>query len=93
MRVEWSQMARQDLMAIVDHILEDNPLAAWDVHDRIVQQTGVLSQHPKLGRPGRVKDTRELVISGLPYLIPYRIDGAEQVTLLRVLHTARQWPD
>ena len=31
----------------------------------------MLKTQPGLGKPGRVAGTRELVISGLPYIVPY----------------------
>ena len=40
---------------------------------------------------GRIAGTRELVISRFPYLIPYRVRGGS-AEILRVFHTARQWP-
>jgi toxin ParE1/3/4 len=39
-----------------------------------------------------VLGTRELVISGTPFLIAYRIEKKE-VRILAVLHTAREWPE
>jgi plasmid stabilization system protein ParE len=38
-----------------------------------------------------VAGTRELVLSPLPYLIPYRV-VAGTVEVLRVLHVRRRWP-
>jgi toxin ParE1/3/4 len=35
---------------------------------------------------------RELVISGTPYIVAYRLKGRE-IQVLRVLHGARQWPE
>ena len=40
---------------------------------------------------GRVRGNLELVIPGLPYILPYRIKGKE-VQILSVFHTARKWP-
>ena len=51
-----------------------------------------LAEHPRIGRPGRVADTRELVISGLPYILPYRV-ASDRVEIIRVLHSARSWPE
>jgi len=42
-----------------------------------------------MGRPGRVPETRELVIQ--PYIVAYRVKGGI-VQILRVLHSAREWP-
>jgi plasmid stabilization system protein ParE len=51
-----------------------------------------LLDHPALGRPGRVPGTRELVVSGTPYILPYRVQG-ETVQILHVLHGAQRWPE
>ncbi len=51
-----------------------------------------LTTAPSLGRPGRISGTRELVIRGTPYVVPYRIKGPD-IEILRVYHGARRWPD
>lgn len=50
-----------------------------------------LAEDSHLGRPGRVKGTRELVVNGTPYRVVYRVE-AEVVLILRVLHGAQRWP-
>jgi len=42
---------------------------------------------PAVGRAGRTPNTRELVIVGTPYILPYRV-RAETVEMLRVLRGA-----
>jgi plasmid stabilization system protein ParE len=49
-------------------------------------------QFPESGRPGRIEETRELVILRTPYIAAYRITG-DTVRILRVLHGAQQWPE
>ncbi|ETW95415.1 MAG: hypothetical protein ETSY1_30775 [Candidatus Entotheonella factor] len=49
-------------------------------------------EHPHLGRVGRVADTRELVITDTPYIVPYMV-SEDRIILLRVLHGAQQWPE
>jgi toxin ParE1/3/4 len=44
-----------------------------------------------MGRQGRIDGTRELVIHGLPYIIPYRVRRG-RVEILAVIHAARRWP-
>jgi plasmid stabilization system protein ParE len=39
----------------------------------IRQRVASLSAQPRLGRPGRIAGTRELVIVGTPYIVPYRV--------------------
>jgi toxin ParE1/3/4 len=55
------------------------------------RQILLLSQYPEMGRPGRVKDTRELVIHRTPYVAIYRI-RAGVVEIFRLLHGAQRWP-
>ena len=91
MRLQWTPTASGNLEAIEAYIARDNPLAAIDVVLEILRQVEALKDHPGLGRPGRVEGTRELVISGLPYIVPYLVEG-ERIIVLRVLHAARKWP-
>ena len=88
MNIEWTELARRDLLNIFEYILNDNPTAAAETLDRIDAAVSQLADHPGLGRPGRVPRTRER----LPYIVPYTI-AADRVTILRVLHTARKWPE
>ena len=76
---------------LVAYIASDSPAAAYRVHDEIRKQTRLLAAHPEIGRPGRVRGTRELVVTGTPYIAAYRFIG-EVVTVLRLLHGARLWP-
>jgi toxin ParE1/3/4 len=50
-----------------------------------------LCDHPEIGRVGRIPGTRELVIPGLPYIVPYRVKSAA-IQILGVLHTSQEWP-
>lgn len=45
-----------------------------------------------MGRVGRLKTTRELIVPGLPYVIRYRIKK-ETVEILRIHHMAQRWPE
>lgn len=91
MTVAWSGPARRDLIAIADYIATDDPVAALDVLDRIDSIVGRLADHPRSGRPGRIAETRELVIPETPYIVAYRVRD-ERVQILRILHAARKWP-
>lgn len=87
-RLVIAEPAACDLESIVDYIALDNPVAAEGVYRGIVAAAQKLPQFPAIGRPGRHPETRELSVSGLPYLIVYEV-GAETVTILAVFHTAR----
>jgi addiction module RelE/StbE family toxin len=92
MRIVFSPQASADLRDIFLYIADDNPAAARAVLKRIRSRISDLQDSPYLGRPGRVPGTRELVIPGTPYLIPYQVSGGE-LQILRVYHGSRQWPE
>lgn len=91
MRIEWTRPAFNDLQDAGEYIAKDNPSAAARMAFRVQEAVESLADQPNLGRPGRVLNTRELVVTGTPFLVVYRVHlGGLQV--LRVLHHARRWP-
>jgi toxin ParE1/3/4 len=90
-RVRWLRAALANLEAEADYIAEDNPAAADRLVQRIMRAVNLLGKNPAMGRPGRVSGTRELVVGGTPYVVPYRV-RANAVEVLRVFHAARKWP-
>jgi addiction module RelE/StbE family toxin len=92
LRIRWSRRADCDLDAVAEYLENDDPDAAARVVLRIVDAVEHLADHPHLGRPGRIPNTRELVVSGTQYIVPYRVRGGV-LEILRVLHGAMRWPD
>ncbi len=90
--VEWLPAAQRDFDDLVDYIAADHPSAAIAQGDEIEEQVSLLRDHPQMGRPGRVKGTRELVIVTSPFIVAYRIKG-KAIRILRVLHGAQLWPE
>src|SRR5579872_4532177 len=90
MYVKWLRTALRNLDEIGEYVANDNPKAADRAVTAIWDAVQLLSDFPALGRPGRVLGTRELVVSGTPYIIPYRIRG-NRVEILRVVERARKW--
>lgn len=94
-RVVWSHTARDDYLAILRTIAEENPDAAERVADRIESAAAGLSDFAT-GRAGRVTGTYEKVLPGLPYILAYELvsrpEGGEMVAILHVIHGARDWP-
>jgi toxin ParE1/3/4 len=91
MRVVWSSRAIRHLTALRDYIAADNPQAAAAVAARILDSVDQLVTQSHSGRPGRLTGTRELVVPGTPYVIPYRVRG-ECLDLIAVFHGKRRWP-
>ncbi len=91
MRIRYTSNARDCLVEIRDYIARENPQAARRVVTHIRNQTLLLAEQPSAGKPGRCEGTRELVINPYPYIVAYRIED-EEVQILAVVHTSRQWP-
>ncbi|MGD1104828.1 MAG: type II toxin-antitoxin system RelE/ParE family toxin [Terriglobia bacterium] len=95
MQIVWTETALRHLAAIQAYIEQDKPQAARDVAQAICRAVAYLAAHPHLGRPGRKPGTRELIIPGTPYLVPYQVQG-DRLTIVAVLHGAqrrRESPD
>jgi toxin ParE1/3/4 len=91
MKITWSRRAVAHLAAIRGYIEQDDPGAAERVARRIAECVERLAAQPLLGRPGRARGTRELVITGTPYIVPYRLkrNGLEMIA---VFHGRQKWP-
>jgi len=90
MRLHWTHRARAARRAIYDYIEAGNPAAALALDERFRKEATRLLTYPDSGRKGRAAGTRELVVHR-HYIMVYDIVG-DMVRVLRVLHTARQWP-
>ena len=92
MTVVWSRRAIDNLVALRDYIAEDSPRSAGSVARQILDAVELLTAQPHLGRPGRITGTRELVVAGTPYVIPYRVRRGK-LEVLAVFHGRQKWPD
>jgi toxin ParE1/3/4 len=93
MRTVWSPLAIDDLVALRTYVEQDNPAAARRIVLHIIQNIDtLLPRSPEMARPGRVPGTRELIIPGTPFIVPYRLEG-NTIQILRVFHGARRWPE
>jgi addiction module RelE/StbE family toxin len=92
MRTEWSDHAVFDLKAISEYIEQDrDPETANRVSRTIYDAIQSLRKMPYRGRTGRVGNTRELVITGLPYIAIYRVIE-DRIEILNIVHGAQRWP-
>ncbi len=92
MRVRWLRRALRNLESIYEYMEKDNPEAAQKVIMKIRVGVNKLADFPLSGRSGRVESTRELIIGNTPYIVIYRVKS-NAVEILRVLHSARQFPE
>lgn len=91
MRIRWTHRAVSDLRAVRRYIAEQNPAAAQAVALKILEAVERLAEFPPSGRVGRMPNTRELIVPGTPFIIPYRIKEGI-VEILGVIHGPRAWP-
>ena len=91
MRLVWTRLALDDLDHARDFIEAANPPAVLKVVERIESAVATLAAHPEMGRPGRFEGTRELIVVGTPFIVPYRVHG-DRIEILGIIHGARRWP-
>jgi len=88
--LDWSDAARADIKGILRYISDDNPYAAKELKDEIEAKTSELTQFPKMYKIGRKPGTREMIIRS-NYIVIYAVN-TDIITILRVKHSAQQWP-
>jgi addiction module RelE/StbE family toxin len=92
MPVKWLRRALENLDDEAAYIAKDSPRIAAEFVVHMRDSAAMLADHPEMGRPGRISGTRELVVTRFSHILPYRVRGGT-VEILRVFHTARQWPE
>ena len=91
MTVVWSPRAIGHLVHLRDDIARENPGVAARTAATLLAAVDRWAELPNLGRPGRVSGTRELVVPGTRYVIPYRVRG-ERLEIIAVFHGRQRWP-
>lgn len=91
MIVRFSRAALADMQAINDYVAKDNPAMAQRIISQIERATERLQMFPLSGRMGAVANTRELVISRLPYLAVYTV-MEDCVDVIAIFHGAQDVP-
>jgi toxin ParE1/3/4 len=95
-RVDWADVAKRDLLAIIDYLVERNPEAAGSTLDKLERRAAALRRSPERGRviPElarlQLRQYRELIVP--PYRLVYRVAG-RRVLVLGVLDSRRNLED
>jgi toxin ParE1/3/4 len=90
--LKWLKRAERDLDQVEAYIAQDDPRAAIEIVLTILAAVEQLNAFPGIGRAGRIEGTKELVVDGTPYIVPYRKKN-KRIEILRVYHSARLWPE
>jgi toxin ParE1/3/4 len=72
------------------YMARENPDAAARTARALLAAVDRLAALPNLGRPGRVAGTREVVVPGARYVMPYRVRG-ERLEIIAVFHGRQRW--
>jgi plasmid stabilization system protein ParE len=91
-RVCWARRAELDREDILAHIAVDNVLAAIATDELFGAAAGRLADLPRLGKPGMIAVTRELLVHESYRLICEVDEPDEVVWVLALVHTARRRP-
>ena len=89
--VVWSQDALGDFTKSMVYLAAANRRAAELVADRVEETANQLGDMA-IGYPGRVRNTYEKRVLKTEYIIAYAV-AAKQITILRVIHMKRDWPE
>jgi plasmid stabilization system protein ParE len=90
-RLIYSAQALADLERLVDVLLDDEPIAAQETVDLIIEAVSILENHPLLGH-GVESDLTELVISRgrTGYIALYSYEEAFDVVLILAIRHQRE---
>jgi toxin ParE1/3/4 len=91
MKLRWLRSGSESLRRQVKFIADENPAAAARVRHKIRTTVLRLVDFPQSGCTGQGPGTRELVVTGLPYVVVYRVTS-NAVEIFRVFHTSLNWP-
>lgn len=91
-RIRWAPAAANDLEDIHEYLRVNHPALTHSTIKRLYEAASSLKRFPNRGRIGQKLNTRELVMTPLPYVIVYSVDS-QSVHILRLLHTSRRRED
>lgn len=92
-QVEWLSKALQNLNDEAEYIAQDDPVDAKAVVQRVYDSVNLLPDNPVMGHAGRIHGTRELIVPGTRYIIPYGVrPRLDRIEILRVFQTSPRLP-
>ena len=90
--VIWSPLARGDLRSIVSYIASDNPDAAFEVGQRIIDSSKQIEEFERSARmvpEFRNESIREIIVGSYRVIVRVKED---RIQVVRVWHAARGRP-
>jgi addiction module RelE/StbE family toxin len=90
-RIRWAPAAADDLQAISEYLKEHLPSLAQSTVRKLYSAACSLKRFSHRGRVGHLPNTRELVMTPMPYMIVYGVER-DTVYIYRIIHTSEDWP-
>ena len=88
MKLRWTRQALADFEQAHDYIALDNPEAARQIAQRILDATEQLQDNPYIGPVGSDEGSRQWRVDKTPYLLVYTVKS-DVIELWRVWHLSR----
>lgn len=88
--VSWSDQAKRDLDAFIDHYAQLDFVFAESVSTKSVAATRLLALHPHAGQQVKDKSLRKWPVAKTPLLLIYEVDG-RSVQIVRLVHNRSNW--
>lgn len=89
MAVVWLPTALKNLQEIKNYIEAESPQSAKMVADQIKKTVFLLQENPHIGKPSIVDGFREIQVSKLHFVLPYKVID-NTIIIARVFHTKQK---
>ncbi len=91
MKIVLTPTASHDIKHIYSYIIENSDVpTAKKVLSSVENMIDHLEKFSELGKIGRVKNTRELTIPKLPFIIIYKLYKTH-IAIVSIMHTSKKW--
>ena len=91
MKIVLTPTANHDIKHIYSYIIENSDVpTAEKVLSSVENMIDYLEKFSELGKIGRVKNTRELTVPKLPFIIVYKIYKTH-IAIISIIHTSKKW--
>ena len=89
MEVVWLPTALKNLQEIKNYIEAESPQSAKMVATQIKKTISFIQENPHIGKSSLVDGFREMQVSKLPFVIPYKVIN-NTIIIARVFHTKQK---
>lgn len=90
MIIRWSSEAMADLIGILEHMADTDPVMADNLAHRIEQADKYIQLFPRAAYYDKTTDTYERYVARTRVILVYRIlENVEEIVVIAAFHTSR----